>query len=246
LKTLERILLVLVIALILAGAYVALRYIDFFNIEEVDVSVSGPVTNVSIDMQRIIKPLKGRNIFDVNLNSLEKTLSAFDGVKTVKAKRYYPNRIIIQIDYNDISLRAYSIDNNDVINYYFIHEDIMDEVSAETWESFDKLSIVELNPAYAQMVMKWGADNGFRDMVNLAEHLSINNLITSIKYDNNNGSDFGRLAIELSSLNSVLYVRELVSSTRLDEALEMVSGQFSAGGAVVVYDLYANTLVKRT
>ena len=79
-KTLERILLVLVIALILAGAYVALRYIDFFNIEEVDVSVSGPVTNVSIDMQRIIKPLKGRNIFDVNHNSLEKTLSAFDGV----------------------------------------------------------------------------------------------------------------------------------------------------------------------
>ncbi len=245
-KTLERILLALVIILILAGAYVALRYIDFFNIEEVDVSVSGPVTNVSIDMQRIIMPMKGRNIFEVNLSSLEKDLASFDGVKTVKANRYFPNRIIIQIDYNDITLRAYSIDNSEKISYYFVHEDIMDEVSAETWESFDKLAIVELNPAYAQMVMKWGADDGFRDMVKLAEHLRFNNLITSIKYDNNNGSDFGRLAMELSSLNSVLYVRELVSATRLDEALEMVSNQFSAGGAVVVYDLYANTLVKRT
>ncbi|MBR2281075.1 MAG: FtsQ-type POTRA domain-containing protein, partial [Spirochaetales bacterium] len=198
-RTLERILLVLVIVLILAGAYVALRYIDFFNIEEVDVSVSGPVTNVSIDMQRLIKPIKGRNIFEVNLNSLEKELEAFDGVGTVKARRYFPNRIIIQIDYNDITLRAYSIGSSDTISYYFIHEDVMDEVSAETWESFDKLSIVELNPAYAQMVMKWGADDGFRDMVKLAEHLSSNNLITNIKYDNNNGSDFGRLAIELSS-----------------------------------------------
>ncbi len=245
-KTLERILLVLVIVLLFAGAFVALRNIDFFNVEEVDISVSGPVTNVSIDMQRIINPIKGRNIFEVSLRSLEKELAAFDGVKQVKAKRFYPDKIIINIDYNDISLKAYSITVDGVITYYFIHEDIIDEVSKETWESFDKLSIVELNPAYAQMILKWGADNGFREMVNLAEHLNSNNLITNIKYDNNNGSDFGRLAIELSSLNSVLYVRELVSTNRLDEALEMVSGQFSAVGAVVVYDLYANTLVKRT
>ncbi len=245
-KTLERILLIIIVVLIIGGAYMALRYIDFFNVEEVDVSVSGPVTNVSVDMQRLINPIKGMNIFELNLSSLEKELAAFDGVKAVKAKRYYPDKVIIQIDYNDITLRAYSIGEGENITYYFIHEDIIDEVSAETWNSFDKLAVVEMNPAYAQMIMKWGADEGFRSMVELAEHLSSNNLITSIKYDNNNGSDFGRLAIELSTLNSVLYVRELVSEKRLDEALEMVSSQFSAGGAVVVYDLYANTLVKRT
>ena len=67
-----------------------------------------------------------------------------------------------------------------------------------------------------------------------------------MKYDNNNGNEFGRLVIGISSLNSTLFVRELISVQRLDEALEIISSQFSAGGETVVYDLYANTLVKRT
>ncbi len=245
-KTLERILLVIVILLLLAGAYVALRYIDFFDIQVVDVSVSGPATKVSMEMQRLINPLKGRNIFEVNLGSLKKDLASFDGIRSVEIKRFYPDRLIIDIEYENITLRAYSKDDANEYCYYLIHEDIIEEVAVDTWESFDKLSVVELNPAYAQMIMKWGSDPGFRDMVSLAEQLSSNNLITSIKYDNNNGNEFGRLAIELSSVNSVLYVRELVSASRLEEALEMIGGQFSAGGSVVVYDLYANTLVKRT
>ena len=61
----------------------AIRNIGFFRIEEIDVSVSGPVTNVSADMQRIINPLRGMNIFEVNLQTLTKTLEAFDGVKEV-------------------------------------------------------------------------------------------------------------------------------------------------------------------
>ena len=85
-KTIEKILLVLVLVLIVAGAFIALRNIDFFNIEEIDVSVSGPVTNATADMQRVLKPLKGMNIFEVNLGSLRKTLESFDGVKSVKIK----------------------------------------------------------------------------------------------------------------------------------------------------------------
>ena len=132
------------------------------------------------------------------------------------------------------------------VSYYFIHEDVLDEVSEATWIEFDKLGVIELNPAYANMISKWGSDSGFASMVVLAEHLSGNNLITSMKYDNNNGNEFGRLVIDLSSLNSTLYVRELVSAQRLSEALDLISSQFSAGGANVIYDLYANTLVKRT
>ncbi len=245
-KTIEKILLVLVLVLIVAGAFIALRNIDFFNIEEIDVSVSGPVTNATADMQRVLKPLKGMNIFEVNLGSLRKTLESFDGVKSVKIKRFYPDKLIIDIDYNEIALKAYSISDSDEVTYYFIHDDILEVVRQDTWEGFDKLATVEINPAYAQMMLKWGSDEGFRAMVMMGQHLSGNNLITSIKYDNNMGNEFGRLVIDLSALNSVLYVRELVSVQRLDEMLDIISSQFSAGGAVVVYDLYANTWVKRT
>ena len=245
-KTIEKILLVLVLVLIVAGAFIALRNIDFFNIEEIDVSVSGPVTNATADMQRVLKPLKGMNIFEVNLGALRKTLESFDGVKSVKIKRFYPDKLIIDIDYNEIALKAYSISDSGEVTYYFIHDDILEVVRQDTWEGFDKLATVEINPAYAQMMLKWGSDEGFRAMVMMGQHLSGNNLITSIKYDNNMGNEFGRLVIDLSALNSVLYVRELVSVQRLDEMLDIISSQFSAGGAVVVYDLYANTWVKRT
>ena len=245
-RTAEKILLVFVLALIVAGAFIALRNIDFFNIEEIDVSVSGPVTNVPADMQRIINPLKGLNIFEVSLGKIRKSLEAFDGVKSVKISRFYPDKLIIDIEYDDVALRSYSISDDGVITYYFIHDDILEIVGQDTWESFDKLAVVEINPAYAQMIIKWGSDEGFRAMVAMGQHLAGYNLITNMKYDNNMGNEFGRLVIDISSLNSVLYVREQVSVRRLDEMLEIISSQFSAGGASVVYDLYANTWVKRT
>lgn len=245
-RTAEKILLVFVLVLIVAGAVIALRNIDFFNIEEIDVSVSGPVTNVPADMQRIINPLKGLNIFEVSLGKIRKSLEAFDGVKSVKISRFYPDKLIIDIEYDDVALRSYSISDDGVITYYFIHDDILEVVGQDTWESFDKLAVVEINPAYAQMIIKWGSDEGFRAMVAMGQHLAGYNLITNMKYDNNMGNEFGRLVIDISSLNSVLYVREQVSVRRLDEMLEIISSQFSAGGASVVYDLYANTWVKRT
>ena len=245
-KKLEVVLLLVLVILLIAGTYMAVRNIGFFRIEGIDVSVSGPVTNVSADMQRIINPLKGMNIFEVNLASLRKSLEAFDGVKEVKIRRYYPDRLIVDISYNEISLKAFAVEEDMTVSYYFIHEDVLDEVSEATWTEFDKLSVIELNPAFARMISKWGSDTGFASMVVLAEHLSGNNLITSMKYDNNNGNDFGRLVVDQSTLNSMLQVKELVSVQALDEALEYISSHLSAGGAAVVYDLYANALVKRT
>lgn len=245
-KAIEKILMVAVLVLLVAGIVLGLRNIDFFNIEEVEISVYGPVTNPNADMMRLINPVKGRNIFEVNITSLRRSLEAFNGVKSVKVTRYFPDRMIIEVTYEDIRLKAFSVSDDGTATCYFIYDDKLEEITTQTWEEFDKLSSVELNPAYARMVQKHGADAGFRSMASLAEHLASNNLITSMKYDNNNGSDFGRLAITVSSLNAVLNVRELVGFQRLDEALDLVLGQFSANGSMVVYDLYANTLVKRT
>ena len=245
-KTVEKFLLALIIILLFAGAFIALRYIDFFNVKEFDITVNGPLTNVSVEMQRILNPQKGRNIFEINLRSLKRKLLAVDGVSSVVIKRYYPDKLILGISYMDVDIRCYSIHENGERSYYFVHDGMIEPVGQETWESFDKPVIVELNPTYAQNKVKWGCDEGFLLMVNLTEELKDNNLITNIKYDNNNGDDFGKLVIELSSLNSTLYVRELVSTNRLSEALDLISSQFSAGGANVIWDLYANTLVKRT
>ncbi len=245
-KTIEKILLILVLVLVIAGAYIAVRNIDFFNVKEIGVTITGPVSGVPADMQRILNPLKGMNIFEINLRSLRRQLEAFDGVKSVNASRFFPDKLIVDIEYDDVALKAYSVAEDGTVTCYFIHDDMLETVGAETWDGFDMLGTVEINPAYAQMIQKWGSDEGFRAMVAMGQHLAGGNLILNMKYDNNMGNEFGRLVIDISSLNSVLYVREQVSVRRLDEMLEIISSQFSAGGASVVYDLYANTWVKRT
>ena len=245
-KPVEKILLVLVVVLLIAGTYIAIRNMDFFEVKEIGVTVTGPVSGVPAGMQRILNPLKGLNIFEINLRRVRKKLEAFDGVKSVKMKRFFPDRLIVDIEYDDIALKAYSVSEDGAVTYYFIHDDILETVGADTWDSFDMLGTVEINPAYAQMIQKWGSDEGFTAMVAMGQHLSSGNLILNMKYDNNMGNEFGRLVIDIPALNSILHVREQVSGKRLDEMLEIISSQFSAGGAPVVYDLYANTWVKRT
>ena len=241
------ILVILLILLLVAGIYVALRNLSFFNVKTVNVTLTGPVSEVRLEMQRLINPLKGLNIFEISTSKLEKNLSAFDEVDSVTIKRFYPDTLEITINYCDFKLKAYCVDEQE-ITYYFVKEDSLIQTSEQTWSEFDQLGCVELNPAYAQMVLKWGEDSGFKSMVPMVEYLASNNLITSIKYDNNNGSEFGRLVLWLPSLNVQLYVREIVSTQRLDEALAVIVKQSSdsTGEEVVVFDLYSMSLVKRT
>lgn len=245
LRRVEWILVIFLILLVAVGAYVALRNLSFFNIKNVNVTLSGPVSEIRSDLQRIINPLKGMNIFEISTKKLEKTLSSFSQVESVTVKRFYPDTLEISIVYSTFNLKAYCVDG-DTITYFFIKDDELLETTEETWKDFDKLGCVELNPAYAQMILKWGADTGFKSMLPMAEYLTYNNLITSIKYDNNNGSEFGRLVLWLPSFNAQLYVREIVSTQRLDEALSVIAQQSSTSGEVVVYDLYSRNLVKRT
>lgn len=245
LRKFEWILVLILILLVAVGAYVALRNLSFFTIKTIKVSLTGPVSEIRPDMQRILNPIKGLNIFEVSTRKLEKSLSAFDEVDSVTVKRFYPDTLEITINYSDLKLKAYCIDGQEV-TYYFIKEDSLIQTSQQTWSEFDQPGCVELNPAYAQMVLKWGEDNGFKSMVPMVEYLASNNLITSIKYDNNNGSEFGRLVLWLPSLNVQLYVREVVSTQRLDEALAVIAQQSSTSGEVVIFDLYSMSLVKRT
>ncbi len=242
------ILVILLILLLAAGAFVALRNLSFFNVKTINVTLTGPVSEIRTDMQRLINPLKGLNIFEISTSKLEKSLSAFDEVDSVTVKRFYPDTLEITINYSVFLLKAYCVDEEEV-TYYFIKDSSLVQTTEQTWSEFDQLGSVQLNPAYAQMILKWGPDNGFKAMVPMVEYLASNNLITSIKYDNNNGSEFGRLLLWLPSLNAQLYVREIVSTQRLDEALAVIakpSTNSAASEDVVVFDLYSRSLVKRT
>ncbi len=245
LKKIEWILILILILLLAVGVYFGLRNLSFFNVKNVNVTLTGPVSEIRPDIQRILNPLKRLNIFEISTSKLEKSLCSFAEVESVTVKRFYPDTLDITINYSNLKLKAYCIEEQEV-TYFFIKEDSLVQTNQQTWNEFDKLGCVELNPAYAQMILKWGEDSGFKSMVPMVEYLASNNLITSIKYDNNNGSEFGRLVLWLPSLNVQLYVREVVSTQRLDEALTVIAQMSSTTGEVVIFDLYSMSLVKRT
>lgn len=245
-RKLELLIIILLFFLLCAGVYVGLRNLSYFNVTDIEITITGPVSSVNSDIERVINPLRGMNILEISTKALKKKLSSFSGVESVEVKRYYPNKLMITLHYFSYNLKAFCQEDDGSFSYFVTYDGKLVSATEQTWKDFDSLPVVELNPAYAQMILKWGSDTGFLQMIPLVEHLSSNNLITNIKYDNNNGSDFGRLVLWLPSCNSQLYVRELVSVQRLDEALAVIKDQSTASGNVVIFDLYANTLVKRT
>ncbi|MCR5760979.1 MAG: FtsQ-type POTRA domain-containing protein [Sphaerochaetaceae bacterium] len=238
-------LLVILFVIILLGAlYFAARSISYFDITEVNVTVTGQSGTINSDLVRISNRLKGMNIFEVSVSSIRNTIKSFDSVVSVNVQRYFPSTINIEVVYQDYQVKffAYSETGRTL---YLADSSSMHEVDEATYSLYSSLAAVELNPAYALLVDKWGYDQGFYQMLVLTGPLGANNLITDIKYDNNNSDKFGMLVLEMSGLNTALYVREPVTSERLMEALDLISRNKNDTTESVRYDLYSTALVKR-
>ncbi|MCF0238200.1 MAG: FtsQ-type POTRA domain-containing protein [Sphaerochaetaceae bacterium] len=245
LKTIEKIIIGILFLLLIGGTYVGLRNLPYFDIDSLDISVIGPVEKLPAEMERIINPKIGKNLFAISTSSLKKELENFNMVKSAEIKRYFPNKLIINVTLEDMTLRAFSVENGST-TYYFVKNGELSITSVKEWELYNEIGAMELNPEYVKFIIKWGPDSGFLSMVPLGEHLASNNLISTMKYDNNNGSDFGRIILELPSLNVQIYIREPISGNRFDEALGIVMDEVASSDGKLTFDLYANALVKRT
>lgn len=244
LKTAETFLVACIILFLAVAVWIGIRNLSYFDIHEIEVSFSGPVEKMSDDMSRCITPYKGLNLFKSDLKYLENTLLKFEGVKNVTIKRFFPNKLIVKIDFADYMTKVFFTENGESF-FYLADREGMIEVSQETFNLYSQLSSVEIKPEYAYLVLKWGVDNGFIQMCNLARELSSKTLITYIKYDNNNSNNFGLMTVELDNLNADLFVREPVMPQRLSDALDLIARDTVRSEKRTRFDLYSTALVKR-
>lgn len=244
LKTAKAFLIVCIVLFLAVAVWIGLRNLSYFDIHEIDVSYTGPVDKLSNNISRCISPYKGLNLFKSDLNYLESTLLKFEGIKSVSIKRYFPNKLIVKIDFADYMTRVVFTENGQSY-FYLADREGLSEISEETYNVFSKLSSVEITPDYAYLLLKWGVDNGFVQMCNLAQELGSKTLITYIKYDNNNSSNFGLLTVEMDDLNADLLVREPVMPQRLSDALDLIARDTVRTDKRIRFDLYSTALVKR-
>ena len=244
LKT-ARVFLVLCIVLFLGVAFwLGLRNLSFFNIKQIDIKYSGPVSELSSDMQRCIMPYRGVNLFKADLEYLKSALMQFEGVESVETSMYFPGKLIIEVHFSAYQARMFS-DSQGIRSFFLADSDGLKEVKEETYREFSLLCEVEISSKYSDYLVRWGADNGFAQMCVLAEGMGHKSLITSVKYDNNNSNDFGLLEIDMPSVKSCLFVREPVTSERLSDAIDMIARENAAATVSSRFDLYSNALIKR-
>ncbi len=244
LKTAKLFLIGCIILFIGIAVWIGLRNLSYFDIGTIDVQCSGPVFEVSDDMYRCISPYKGINLFKARLDFLQHSLMNFEGVESVVVEKYFPDRLIVKIGYAPYKARISF--EEDMQKYYFLTQgDRLEEVSEETFRLFSALAEIQLNPSYAYLILRWGTDNGFNQMCNLAEELGRKNLNTVNKYDNNNSNDFGLLTVESDNPKAVLCIREPVTPQRLSDAWDMIMRESGTDEEKSRYDLYSTALVKR-
>jgi len=105
--------------------------------------------------------------------------------------------------------------------------------------------------SYAQMLLTYGLDRSFQQVMDLANSLGEKTtLITSIKYDNNSSNSFGKMVLEISSLNARIWVREPVGVAQIQAAVALAQQDQQDTLSFLSsedkrYDLYREGLVRR-
>jgi hypothetical protein len=110
---------------------------------------------------------------------------------------------------------------------------------------------IEVPLEYALLMERYGTDSAFATVVELGRDLGGEaSLITRIKYDNNSSNSFGKMVLDLPTLNAQLWVREPVNPEQIRTALYWIEQDQKESlsflsSTLQRYDLYKEALVRR-
>lgn len=228
--------------LFFVAIFFLMKNLAYFDVKKVTVTHNEIVSDISQEAEAITNSLNNLNIFDFSKNELKKKLENTSCVESVKIRKFYPSEVFIQINYKDFTSRVV----NEIGDKYFLCNELgLFEITDDVFRNYNSLKAVQLSSEYIESLQKWGLDQGFIQMLNLASYVNKNNLIISINYDNNKGNDFGRMNLTIPSLNVLLSIREPVTVSTLESAMEIIKAT-KPENLSKSYDLYASGLFGRS
>ncbi len=225
----------------------SLQAIPRFNLQAVQVSVDGGSRTVPVEVKEYLASLVGTSLFALNLSREEGVLLDMGIVESAKLRRRLPSTL-------DAKLTL--IDTPSVIvtetQAYVVRDTALVLLRPEDVSAWQAVAItIEVPSSYAQLLSTYGLDSAFHQVMELARSLGgKTTLITRIKYDNNSSNSFGKMVLELSSLDAQIWVREPVEVAHVQAAVALVeedqqdSLSFLSSG-MKRYDLYREGLVRR-
>ncbi|HPE92508.1 MAG: cell division protein FtsQ/DivIB [Sphaerochaeta sp.] len=240
-------LLILVFAIILG--LLLLQSIPAFNLRTVQITVEGGSGEVPVEAKQQLASLVGVSLFSINMMKQKRALTDITGIQKADLRRKPPSTLQATLHLFDASAVIREEDGGQA---YLVEDHHLRKLHPDDVSAWQKVVVtIEVPASYAHMMATYSVDDSFLHVMQLATSLEgKTTLITKIKYDNNSSNSFGKMVLELSSLNAQIWVREPVGAPQIHAAVSLVlqdqkdSLSFLSSEARR-YDLYREGLVRR-
>jgi hypothetical protein len=240
-------LLILVFAIILG--LLLLQSIPAFNLRTVQITVEGGSGEVPVEAKQQLASLVGVSLFSINMMKQKRALTDITGIQKADLRRKPPSTLQATLHLFDASAVIREKDGGQA---YLVEDHHLRKLHPDDVSAWQKVVVtIEVPASYAHMMATYSVDDSFLHVMQLATSLEgKTTLITKIKYDNNSSNSFGKMVLELSSLNAQIWVREPVGTPQIHAAVSLVlqdqkdSLSFLSSEARR-YDLYREGLVRR-
>ncbi|MEA4865395.1 MAG: hypothetical protein VB088_08360 [Sphaerochaeta sp.] len=240
-------LLILVFAIILG--LLLLQSIPAFNLRTVQITVEGGSGEVPVEAKQQLASLVGVSLFSINMMKQKSALTDITGIQKADLRRKPPSTLQATLHLFDASAVIREKDGGQA---YLVEDHHLRKLHPDDVSAWQKVVVtIEVPASYAHMMATYSVDDSFLHVMQLATSLEgKTTLITKIKYENNSSNSFGKMVLELSSLNAQIWVREPVGTPQIHAAVSLVlqdqkdSLSFLSSEARR-YDLYREGLVRR-
>ncbi|HAP57260.1 MAG TPA: hypothetical protein DCR02_05605 [Sphaerochaeta sp.] len=240
-------LLILVFAIILG--LLLLQSIPAFNLRTVQITVEGGSGEVPIEAKQQLASLVGVSLFSINMMKQKRALTEITGIQKADLRRKPPSTLQATLHLFDASAVIREEDGGQA---YLVEDHHLRKLHPDDVSAWQKVVVtIEVPASYAHMMATYSVDDSFLHVMQLATSLEgKTTLITKIKYDNNSSNSFGKMVLELSSLNAQIWVREPVGAPQIHAAVSLVLQDQKDSLSFLSsetrrYDLYREGLVRR-
>ncbi|WP_321301516.1 FtsQ-type POTRA domain-containing protein [uncultured Sphaerochaeta sp.] len=240
---------VMILPLVVFLVFITLRSLPQFNITTIKVVAVNGKEKVPSSLKEHLATFVGRSLFELNFNRLERELESYPTIASLELKRTLPSSLVATVSLVESPAL---VQTNDGKETYLVAENTLVRLPGEDIDAWKKEVVTILvPPSYAQMLRVYGLDRSFHQVMELANSLGEKTtLITSIKYDNNSSNSFGKMVLEISSLNAQIWVREPVGTAQIQAAVALAQQDQKDTLSFLSsedkrYDLYREGLVRR-
>lgn len=240
--------ILLFLSILLISIWFSLSYIPLFNISSIQLN---GINTIPISVEKIVSPFYGVNKFKISKSELKHHLEELPFISSAEVKFNLPSTMIIELSLFTPEALAFCENS-----FFIVKNNKLIQCEKSDFKAYEDLPIVEITRSYADYLISFGVDATFLSVLKLISDISVqlgsnHNLITKVKYDNNNTNSFGLMVLEISSLNTILSVRDECDTNQIIEAVKLIEKKsqedstYLLTGAFHKYDIYKHALVKR-